>query len=883
LWSINPVTGVFDNVGTGKVNADGTVVETISGGIRNSSWHFFAPRSKDAGLENDSEPCPTCGESRPYNSEVLLHSGGVLETLELVTYQSLGVARGVTLRYDSLRADPEPIVAFSYVVDSRFGNTGFSNTFLVGKLAVQKGALKTEVPGSLGGGGSSTGEHFWTITGPGTLTGAIQADMRTQPSGLYTYSVESGVLLGNPTGELAGTTSTQSGSFVVVNSISSPFGSGWDVVGLQEIIRNADHSVLLLDGDGSEFLFKPAAGAPGQFVSLPGDFSTLQLLADGTFQRVLKDQTIYLFDANDRLVSVRDRLGNETRYQYRGSFLDRIIDPVGLTTVFTYSGDRVSSIVDPFGRSTLFQYDGEGNLVKSIAPDRSEQTFGYDARHHKNFERDPRGNAAVATYDSAGRAVSATRADGSQVFVRPVMTQALQQKAATFSTTSAPPVGVNDHDAFYTNGNGAVEVVTLDRLGQKVTSADGEGPGETIQRDDANLVNKVISGRGLVTSFTYDSSGNQLSISDVPVSSPVAGPFVWSKVSDSGPGARVRTALSYDSARGVVVLFGGRTTTPDVLNSETWEWDGTTWTERATTGPPATDRHALAYDSIRQQTVLFTGVIGNNSSLPGTWLWDGTTWRKANTPAHPSSAWGHSMAFDRDRGVVVLFGGAAGGNQTWEWNGTSWSFRTSAGPRPIDVDAHAMTYDSVRQRILLVCMTSVGTQTWEWNGTIWLLRNSNGPALAINAADGSLAFDETRGVAVLFGNAANGSQTWEWNGTTWTKRLLADPLPQGSHTITFDRAISAIVLFGGATLRETWEGRGEGDSDGLTDNTGTRIATYEHTFNRATKTTGERNHQTLYDIDPTNGNIRSVTRVVGSAGGADDVVTRYTYTDHDQV
>ncbi|HAT15998.1 MAG TPA: hypothetical protein DCS91_22760 [Microcoleaceae bacterium UBA11344] len=43
LWSINPTTGFFDNVGTGKVTADGSAIETVSGGIRNSSWHFFAP------------------------------------------------------------------------------------------------------------------------------------------------------------------------------------------------------------------------------------------------------------------------------------------------------------------------------------------------------------------------------------------------------------------------------------------------------------------------------------------------------------------------------------------------------------------------------------------------------------------------------------------------------------------------------------------------------------------------------------------------------------------------------------------------------------------------------------------------------------------------
>ena len=44
LWSINPVTGEFDDVGDMRVSADGMTIETISGGVRNSSWHFPCPR-----------------------------------------------------------------------------------------------------------------------------------------------------------------------------------------------------------------------------------------------------------------------------------------------------------------------------------------------------------------------------------------------------------------------------------------------------------------------------------------------------------------------------------------------------------------------------------------------------------------------------------------------------------------------------------------------------------------------------------------------------------------------------------------------------------------------------------------------------------------------
>ena len=43
LWSLNPVTGAFEVVGTGTVSSDGTTIETTSGGLLQTDWHFFVP------------------------------------------------------------------------------------------------------------------------------------------------------------------------------------------------------------------------------------------------------------------------------------------------------------------------------------------------------------------------------------------------------------------------------------------------------------------------------------------------------------------------------------------------------------------------------------------------------------------------------------------------------------------------------------------------------------------------------------------------------------------------------------------------------------------------------------------------------------------------
>jgi RHS repeat-associated protein len=59
--------------------------------------------------------------------------------------------------------------------------------------------------------------------------------------------------------------------------------------------------------------------------------------------------------------------------------------------------------------------------------------------------------------------------------------------------------------------------------------------------------------------------------------------------------------------------------------------------------------------------------------------------------------------------------------------------------------------------------------------------------------------------------------------------------------------------------------------------TGQRTMTYDPVFNQMTSETDELGRKTLYQIDPANGNVLSVTQVVG-AGGPNDVVAHYTYT-----
>jgi YD repeat-containing protein len=420
LWSINPVTGFFDNVGIGQVSADGQVLNTISGGIRNSSWHFFARILQILKLALDSPACNTCEKKAQHNSEVSLHSGGVTEEHSLPTYHALGEQRGVMLVYDSQRADPRPIfhVGYDDINPNIFSVPDALR--LQARLAVEVDGVTVLAPGFANPGqfGLRGGENFWTIpSGGGPLDAALQIDLRRSPTGVYNYSLDAG--LRGFTGDwFIGSSTVTRDLLAHVNTIDSPFGSGWGLAGLQEIVTGPDGSALIIDGDGNETLFRSATG--GGFTAPPGDFTTLMRLADGTFRRTTKDQTVYQFNAQNKLASVRDRNGNETRYLYDAAGkLTAVVDPVGLETVFAYTGARVTSITDPAGRVTQLAYDDKGNLLRVTDADATQRTWEYDGDHHMTAETDKRGNREQSFYDEFGRATRAVRKDGTVTQVNP--------------------------------------------------------------------------------------------------------------------------------------------------------------------------------------------------------------------------------------------------------------------------------------------------------------------------------------------------------------------------------------------------------------------------------------------------------------------------------
>src|SRR6478752_192482 len=107
------------------------------------------------------------------------------------------------------------------------------------------------------------------------------------------------------------------------------------------------------------------------------------------------------------------------------------------------------------------------------------------------------------------------------------------------------------------------------------------------------------------------------------VTAPLAASVIpqWQQIPAAGPSARGEFGFAFDSARNVSVLFGGSNNLNfNGVNSQTWEWNGTAWNNPSNTGPSTRCDQAMAFDSARGVVVSFGGYRG--TYLADTWEWN---------------------------------------------------------------------------------------------------------------------------------------------------------------------------------------------------------------------------------------------------------------------
>lgn len=317
----------------------------------------------------------------------------------------------------------------------------------------------------------------------------------------------------------------------------------------------------------------------------------------------------------------------------------------------------------------------------------------------------------------------------------------------------------------------------------------------------------------------------------------------WTEIVNATAGPRAYMATASDPAGGVVWMFGGTDDddTGETLTSATHRWDGASWSLMPETmSAPLRTHPSSAYDPQHRRVWLFGGaapLVDPPRETDSLYSFDGHSWREHTwSGAGPGPRTVTSMAYDQERDELVVFGGSHAvynpvdddyddvprANETWRWNGTSWTGSTPS-PSPPARMGGAMAYDPRRKVVVLFgggifgqgAPTMFG-DTWEWNGTSW--REVTTTTKPSPRAVGEMTYDARRGAVILYNGVAphptffleSTNDVWAFDGTDWTK--LSDPTPVGNrfnNPIAYDYTAGVITTFGGTSLggsvfADTW-------------------------------------------------------------------------------
>src|ERR1043165_3976183 len=122
--------------------------------------------------------------------------------------------------------------------------------------------------------------------------------------------------------------------------------------------------------------------------------------------------------------------------------------------------------------------------------------------------------------------------------------------------------------------------------------------------------------------------GGSVSIGGQPPTREVDPSGLWGAISIPGPTALTNCAAAYDSDRGRIILFGGRSGGGSIqhVSGEAWEFDGAgpgSWTHPPS-GPLARYAASMCYDPTRRRIILTGGIDSSQTAslLGDAWEYD---------------------------------------------------------------------------------------------------------------------------------------------------------------------------------------------------------------------------------------------------------------------
>jgi YD repeat-containing protein len=238
-------------------------------------------------------------------------------------------------------------------------------------------------------------------------------------------------------------TQTLTQNVLVENRESSPFGRGWTVTGLEQLVPQAGGTVFLSGAGYKDWYGSTGMAMPGMMANSP-----LVQQTDQTWRLNLPDGGYHTFDVSGRLTSKVDGLGNTITYGWDSisGLLTSVSDVFGRITNLNYLNGKLSNVVDFAGRFVNLTHDTNGQLQTITSHSAAAMgpwappvmTYSYNAEGLLASSVDQAQRTTLLTYSFSGRLASAVLPNGGTWSFAPVALVGLANTASGVGTTTSP-------------------------------------------------------------------------------------------------------------------------------------------------------------------------------------------------------------------------------------------------------------------------------------------------------------------------------------------------------------------------------------------------------------------------------------------------------------
>lgn len=562
-------------------------------------------------------------------------------------------------------------------------------------------------------------------------------------------------------------------------------------------------------------------------------------------QRSAQIQIAY---SSGRVSSVKDSLGNTTKFTYTGSYLSKITNPQSASMQFEYEeGGKLSKIIGFDGEAYLTNtYDENGRVVGQKLADRGEISATYDDDNRINKFTDEFGNVTTYMYDETGRIIYVGGED--KDFVNEyndkgqIVKQTDPEGNITETTYDAKgrickivyPDGTFEETVYGENGkpsfvkgrdglsvfyeydaNGNIKKYTdksgnsceylYDAFGNLITYTDFEGNEWNYEYDTYSHLSKAIDPEGNVREFTYDRAGRITSYT-----SPTGGSTGY-EYSASGQLLKVieedgTTEYSYDVNGNVSEIKDKKG------NVESYQYDGMGNVVKKT--DPLGNSYCYKYDDAGRLI---------NTTYPDGWIDDYFYDSFGNISTYKDPV-GYPTDYKYDKnGRLIEKKDALGGVISYE-------------------------YDSMGQTVAVTdSMDHVTSYTYDNAGRVLSITDPLGYVVSYDYdANGNITSETDKD-----GNVIN----YEYDKEN---RLIKKTDSVGSETMSYDKAGNLVSVEDKAGKFETYAYDSDGNVIEYTDKCGNKTAYSYDAYGRLVSETAPNGAVTQYTYDENN-NYSSVT------------------------